>query len=83
MTGEDALVMIRAALTKVSPGAGDVITFETDLVEDGVLDSLDLMNFVFQLEQMRGTRIGTASSSATRRTLERRSSSTSAHWIFW
>ena len=57
MTGEDALVMIRAALTKVSPGAGDVITFETDLVEDGVLDSLDLMNFVFQLEQMRGTRI--------------------------
>ena len=57
MTGEDALVMIRAALTKVSPGAGDVITFETDLVEDGFLDSLDLMKFVFQVEQKRGTRI--------------------------
>jgi acyl carrier protein len=57
MTQDEALAMIRDALNTVVDGAGDDITMETDLVADEVVDSLDLMNFLFELEQMRGAKI--------------------------
>ncbi|MEL6521318.1 MAG: hypothetical protein AAFQ66_10160 [Pseudomonadota bacterium] len=57
MTQDDALGMIKKALDAVTPGAGDDITMETDLAKDEVLDSLDLMNFLFELETLKGTKI--------------------------
>lgn len=54
MTDEEALAHIRESINEVSPGAGDDVTAETDLAGDGVLDSLDLMNFLFELENRCG-----------------------------
>lgn len=57
MTEEEALGKIREAINEVSPGAGDDVTMQTDLVADEVLDSLDLMNFLFELETANGSKI--------------------------
>lgn len=57
MTDADALAMIREALNTVTPGSGDKVTPETDLQKDEILDSLDLMNFLFELEQLHGSKI--------------------------
>ncbi|MEM8751964.1 MAG: hypothetical protein AAGF90_03210 [Pseudomonadota bacterium] len=57
MTNDEALSMIRSALDKVSPGAGEKVSMDTHLVEDDVLDSLDVMNFLFELEQEKGGQI--------------------------
>ncbi len=53
----DAFKMIKDALNTVSSGAGDSIATSTHLVEDEVLDSLDLMNFLFELEGLNGGKI--------------------------
>jgi len=57
MTKDDALTMIKQALNEVSSGAGDDITMESDLAKDDILDSLDLMNFLFELEALKGSKI--------------------------
>jgi acyl carrier protein len=57
MTEDEALVLVRDALDKTVPGAGSKVGTATDLVGDGVLDSLDLMNFLFELEQALGRRL--------------------------
>ena len=57
MTDEEALGMVRDAINEVSAGAGDKVTMETDLVADEVLDSLDIMNFLFELETANGSKI--------------------------
>lgn len=53
MTEIDALAMIKSAVHEVKPGAGEQLTLESDLVNDGILDSLDVMAFLFELETMR------------------------------
>lgn len=57
MTNDEALAMIKTALNEVSSGAGDKVDMDTHLVEDEVLDSLDVMNFLFELEQAKGAQI--------------------------
>jgi acyl carrier protein len=57
MTDEQALALIRTAIDKVSAGAGERIGPETDLVVEEILDSLDIMNFLFHLEKAIGHRI--------------------------
>lgn len=56
MTEDDAMAMIKSAVEEVKPGAGEKLNRETDLVNDGILDSLDIMSFLFELETMRGAK---------------------------
>lgn len=57
MTNDEALAMIKTALEQVSAGAGEKVSMETHLVDDDILDSLDVMNFLFELEQAKGGQI--------------------------
>lgn len=57
MSGESALEMIKKALEEVSKGSSKNVTMDTDLVKENILDSLDLMNFLFELEQLNGKKI--------------------------
>jgi acyl carrier protein len=54
MTEEQALTMIKAALEKTTPGLSAKVTPEVHLIKDKVIDSLDSMNFLFELEQLHG-----------------------------
>jgi acyl carrier protein len=49
--------MIQQALDKVKPGAGAKLTTESHLIDDGFVDSLDSMNFLFELENLHGDRL--------------------------
>lgn len=57
MTRDDALAHIRAALATTGRSNQVGINEATDLVESGVLDSLDVMNFLFQLEKRLGVKL--------------------------
>lgn len=57
MTREDALVAIRKALTATVGDVEGEITEDTNLVEDGMLDSLDSMTFLFELENDLGRKL--------------------------
>lgn len=57
MTEHEAIVLVKKALDEVSPGSGGAITPDSDLVKDEILDSLDLMNFLFELEELYGSKI--------------------------
>lgn len=57
MTDDEALGLVRDALDKTVPGAGTKVDMSTDLVADGILDSLDVMNFLFEVEQTLGHRL--------------------------
>lgn len=57
MTQENAFDLIRKAANEVADGAGDRLTMESHLLEDDVFDSLDLMNFMFELEELLGRKI--------------------------
>lgn len=46
-----------ASIAKVVPKNTHAVTMETDLVGDGVLDSLDVMSFLFEFEQQLGTKL--------------------------
>jgi acyl carrier protein len=50
MTHQEAFAMIVQALEKAVPGSSDKVTIETHLVSDGIIDSLDLMAFLYELE---------------------------------
>lgn len=57
MTREDALAAIRKALTATVGDVEGEITEDTNLVEDGMLDSLDSMTFLFELENDLGRKL--------------------------
>lgn len=57
MTEDEALDLVRDALDKTVAGSGARVEPSTDLVGDGILDSLDVMNFLFELEQSLGRRL--------------------------
>ncbi len=57
MSEDEALELIRTSLKEVGAKNAEAVTAETDLVRDNVLDSLDLMNFLFELEKRRGNKI--------------------------
>ena len=54
MDRQSALVEIIKAVKAVVPDLDVEITESTDLLEDDVLDSLDSMNFLFELEESIG-----------------------------
>lgn len=57
MTREEAFSMIRKALDATSPKASEKVSETTDLIGEGILDSLDSMNFLFELETLHGARL--------------------------
>lgn len=57
MTNDKALEMIQQAANLASPGVGDKVTMETDLKNNDMLDSLDRMNFLFELEELNGSKL--------------------------
>lgn len=63
MTNEEALELIKKSAEAVVPGAAEDIKATTDLKEDDVLDSLDLMNFLFELETEIGGKIASIDES--------------------
>jgi acyl carrier protein len=46
-----------ASLHKVAPRKARELNIETHLVDDGVLDSLDVMSFLFEFEQRLGYKL--------------------------
>ena len=57
MTNEDAFQLIKAALETVCPGVSSEICIATDLAEIERLDSLHLMEMLFELENQLGKKI--------------------------
>jgi len=57
MTDEEALQMIQSAVAKVAPSKAGLVGGETNLLGDGVLDSLDVMSFLFEIEQRLGKKL--------------------------
>jgi len=57
MTREQALDMIKKALDETGKGLSERVNESTDLINDKILDSLDTMNFLFELETLRGAKI--------------------------
>ena len=57
MTADEALEMIRAAVRAVQPDLAERVAPDVDLTGEGMLDSLDVMAFLFELEQLHGRRI--------------------------
>jgi acyl carrier protein len=57
MTREEALAAITKALTETVGSVDGDVTEDTDLVADGMLDSLDSMTFLFELENGLGTKL--------------------------
>lgn len=54
---EEAFTKVKVALDKTVPGISEKVTLDTHLVEDEILDSLDIMNFMFELEDLHGSKI--------------------------
>ena len=57
MTREEALAAITKALTATVGSVDGDVTEETNLVDDGLLDSLDSMTFLFELENDLGLKL--------------------------
>ncbi len=57
MNEEKALTLINQSLQCVLPDTDTVVDMKTHLTDDGVLDSLDMMSFLFELEQGLGRKI--------------------------
>ncbi len=56
-TAQEAFEKIKSALDMTTPGLSEKVTQETDLIKDDILDSLDLMNFMFELEELHGSKL--------------------------
>lgn len=54
MTTDEAFELIKKALEETSAGLSEKVDLSTDLIKDGVVDSLDSMNFLFELETLNG-----------------------------
>ena len=57
LSNEAALELIKAALEKTKTGLSSKIDESTDLIKDKVIDSLDSMNFLFELEELHGAQL--------------------------
>lgn len=57
MNRAEALSMVKQALDNVSPGLSESVTEETHLTNEDIVDSLDAMNFLFELETLNGQKI--------------------------
>ena len=57
MTREEALAAITKALTATVGSIDGDVTEDTNLVDDGMLDSLDSMTFLFELENDLNTKL--------------------------
>jgi len=57
MSNEEALELIKAALEKTKAGLSSKIDANTHLIKDKVIDSLDSMNFMFELEELHGAQL--------------------------
>jgi acyl carrier protein len=57
MTREEALAAITKALTATVGSVDGDVTEDTNLVDDGMLDSLDSMTFLFELENDLNTKL--------------------------
>ena len=57
MSRDIALEHIRAALAEVLSKKVDKLDEKSHLVNDGIVDSLDLMNFLLQLENRIGRKL--------------------------
>jgi acyl carrier protein len=57
MTEPEAYELILGAVAKVAPSKAAKVTQETDLLAGGILDSLDVMNFLFEVEQRLGKKL--------------------------
>jgi acyl carrier protein len=57
MTREEALTAITKALTTTVGDVDGTIGEDTNLVEEGMLDSLDSMTFLFELENDLGKKL--------------------------
>ena len=57
MTSDEVLEIIKSALVATLPDLDQEITLATDLREEDILDSLDLMNFLFELENALGGQV--------------------------
>ena len=59
MTRNEAYTMIQKALESIEEGICQKFELNenTHLVKSGVLDSLEIMNFIFELEQLHGNQL--------------------------
>lgn len=57
MTRTEAYRLIEESLVEVAPAAAAKLTESCHLVKDGLVDSLDGMNFLFELEQRLGLKL--------------------------
>lgn len=57
MTNEEAFEIIQKALEEVEADSSKDVTTDTDLAEDEILDSLDLVSFLYELEVLVGKKI--------------------------
>ncbi len=57
MSEEEAFSLIQQALDKTGAGLAGKVDMSSHLVNDGIVDSLDSMNFLFELEQLTGKRL--------------------------
>jgi acyl carrier protein len=57
MTETEAYQLVLAAITKVAPSKTQKVTEDSDLLSGGILDSLDVMNFLFEVEQRLGRKL--------------------------
>ena len=57
MNKEESLELIKECIESVSPGSSEEVTTDTNLIEDGILDSLDAMSFIFEIEKKIGTKL--------------------------
>jgi len=52
-----AYKLVTDAIVKVAPAQAGKISMTTDLLADGVLDSLDIMSFLFEIEEKLGKKL--------------------------
>ncbi len=57
MTRDEALAAVTKALAATVGDVTGTITEDTNLVDDGILDSLDSMTFLFELENDLGSKL--------------------------
>ncbi|MCB9992215.1 MAG: acyl carrier protein [Hyphomicrobiaceae bacterium] len=57
MTENEAFELIKKALDETAAGLSAKVTMDSHLTKDEIVDSLDSMNFLFELEQLLGHKI--------------------------
>lgn len=62
MLEERALEVLKESLAKVVDCDFSAVTGETDLIEDGIIDSLDSMSLLFEIEKSIGSKMPEISS---------------------